>query len=75
MNLNDWSADDIPTGASNLGDMAIFVWNRARRAKNHVVYGSLFEPSLLIDRRQLRDKLGAADNIGWITIRHNAHLA
>ena len=70
MNLNDRSTDDVPTGASNLGDMTVFVRDRAGRTKNHVVDWSPPELSLLIDCGLLGYQFLAADDIGRITQRH-----
>ncbi len=53
MDLNDRPADNVPTGASNLCDMTVFVRDRAGWTKNHVVDWSPPQLSLLIDRGML----------------------
>jgi hypothetical protein len=73
MYLNDRSTDDVPTGASDLGDMAVFVRDRSGRTKNHVVDRSPPEHSLLINRGLLGHQLLCADNIERVTLRHTVH--
>ena len=38
MNLYDRPADNVPTRASNLGDIAVFMRNRTGRTKNNVMH-------------------------------------
>jgi hypothetical protein len=63
MNLNDRPTDDVPTGASDLGDMTVFVRDRAGWTKNHVMDRSPLELSLIIDCGLLGRQFLAADHI------------
>jgi hypothetical protein len=68
MNLNDRPTDDVPTGASDFGDMApVFERHRASRTKNDVVDWSPLELSLLIDRGLLGHQFLVTDDIERIT--------
>src|SRR5215471_9032159 len=51
MHLDHRIADDVPAGADDLGNMAVFVWNRTSRAKNEVVDRLKPELSFAVDRR------------------------
>ena len=62
MNLNDRPSDDVPAGASDLGDMTVFVRDGAGRTNNHVVDRSPLELPLLIDCGLFGHQFLAADH-------------
>ncbi len=64
MDLNHRPANNVPTRACDLGDMAIFVRNRSRRAKSQVMNWGQPKLALLVDRRLLGQQLLAANNVG-----------
>ena len=66
MNLNDRFTDNVPTDAGNLGDMAVFMRDRAGRTKNHVRNWSLPEISQFVDRGLLSRQFFPADDIGRV---------
>jgi len=64
MNLNDRTAEDIPTGASYFADIPIFMGNRTRRTKYDIVDRSSPEPALRIDGGLLCHKFRSTEDIG-----------
>jgi hypothetical protein len=69
MNLHDRSANDVPTGAGDLSDVAVFVRDRAGRTENQVVDRCQPEFSLFVDRGLFCHQFFATDNVGCVALR------
>jgi hypothetical protein len=70
MNLNNGSADDVPTGAGDLSHVAVFVRDGSNRMENQVMDRGQPECSLFIDSGLLGYQFLAADDVGDNTLRH-----
>src|SRR5262249_37800836 len=63
VNLNDRCAQNLPTRARHLRNMAILVGNRSSGAKNHAIDWLVAQIPGLIDRRFLRQQFLGADHV------------
>src|SRR5262245_26576518 len=69
VDLNDRTANDIPTGAGSLCKVAVFVRDRAGRTENKVVNRRQSELSFVVDRRLLCYQLFVANHVGRVALR------